>query len=58
MSILSKFMTPKAESSPLSDFVRNMSAGEKKKLFNKAINQATQAQNEIIKQANAQKNKA
>ena len=51
-------MTPKAESSPLSDFVRNMSAGEKKKLFNKAIKQATQAQNEIIKQANAQKNKA
>lgn len=46
------FRKPKSiVSTPLSDFVRNASASEKKKVYVVALKKASDAQNEVIRQA-------
>lgn len=50
------FRKPKStDSTPLSDFVRNASASEKKKVYVVALKKASDAQNEVIKQVASRK---
>lgn len=53
MKILNKFSKPKAETSPLSAFVNTMKAGDKKRVYSNVIEEATKAQNAILRQAEA-----
>jgi len=48
---LFNFDSPLAKSSPLSDFVRNTSSGERKKIYAKAIEHSIVSQNKVIKKA-------
>ena len=45
------FNSKKVVGSSLSDFVRNSSSADKKKLYAKVIRQASESQNKILKEA-------
>ncbi len=46
-----KKVTKVTKSSPLSDFVRNTSSGERKKIYKEAINNAIKSQQKVIEKS-------